>query len=119
MQSIMGALLTAGYAAVAARRSADSPNSSQVTNNVQSELTKSYDGAADIAKQYPQYSQQIVAGAKQLLRSRRPLGLRIRGHRSRARCDSRLLLLPQVQKEKSSLADYRRADSACGTQPAP
>ena len=65
MQSIMGALLTAGYAAAAAAAISSSPNSSQVTNNAQSELTKSYDGAAEIAKQYPQYSQQIVAGAKQ------------------------------------------------------
>jgi hypothetical protein len=32
---------------------------------VQSELTKSFDGAEDIAHQYPQYSQQILAAAKQ------------------------------------------------------
>ncbi|HVM65062.1 MAG TPA: MFS transporter [Acidimicrobiales bacterium] len=65
MQSIMGALLTAGYASAAAAAIAGSPQSGQINNNVQSELTKSFDGAADIAKQYPQYSQQIIAAAKQ------------------------------------------------------
>ena len=33
--------------------------------NVQSELTKSFDGAEDIAKQYPQQSQQILYAAKE------------------------------------------------------
>jgi len=65
MQSIMGALLTAGYAAAASKAIASSPNSDQVSQNVQSELTKSFDSAADIAKQYPQYSTQILSAAKQ------------------------------------------------------
>jgi MFS transporter, DHA2 family, multidrug resistance protein len=64
MQSIMGALLTAGYTAAASKALASAPNSSQVSTNVQSELTKSFDGAADIAKQYPQYSSQIISSAK-------------------------------------------------------
>ena len=65
LQSIMGALLTAGYAAAAGAAIAGSPQSSQVSANVQSELTKSFDSASDIAKQYPQYSKSIVAAAKQ------------------------------------------------------
>lgn len=65
MQSIMGALLTAGYASAAAGAIARSPQSSQVSASVQSELTKSYDGAVEIAKQYPQYSQSILVAAKQ------------------------------------------------------
>jgi hypothetical protein len=65
MQSIMGALLTAGYTAAAAQAVSSAPNSSQVNASVQSELTKSFDSAADVAKQYPQYSNQIVSGAKQ------------------------------------------------------
>jgi hypothetical protein len=64
MQSIMGALLTAGYAAAAAKAIAGSPSSSQVTASVQSELTKSYSSAADIARQYPQYSKQITQAAR-------------------------------------------------------
>jgi hypothetical protein len=65
MQSIMGALLTAGYAAAASAAISGSPQSSQVSSSVQSELTKSFDGATDIAKQYPQYANQIIAAAKQ------------------------------------------------------
>jgi len=65
MQSIMGALLTAGYAAAASAAIASSPNADQVSKNVQSELTKSFDSAADIAKQYPQYQQGIISGAKE------------------------------------------------------
>ncbi len=64
MQSIFGALLTAGYAAAAAAEIASAPSSAQVTASIQSELTKSFASAADVAAQYPQYSQQIIAGAK-------------------------------------------------------
>ena len=64
MQSIMGALLTAGYAAAARTAIAGSPQSASVTQSVQSELTKSFDGATAIAKQYPGYSKQIIAAAK-------------------------------------------------------
>jgi len=65
MQSIMGALLTAGYASAAATAIAGSPQSGQVSTSVESELTKSFDGAAEIAKQYPQYSKSIIAAARQ------------------------------------------------------
>ena len=65
LQSIMGALLTAGYAAAAAKDISSAPNSSAINANVQSELTKSFDSAADIAKQYPQYSNQIISAAKE------------------------------------------------------
>jgi MFS transporter, DHA2 family, multidrug resistance protein len=65
MQSIMGALLTAGYASAAAAAIAGAPRSSEVTASVQSQLTKSFDGAVGIAKQHPQYSEQIIAAAKQ------------------------------------------------------
>src|SRR6476619_5346472 len=62
MQSILGALLTAGYAAAATAALAGS--SKQVTDSVQSQLTKSLAGADDTAQQYPQYSSQITAAAK-------------------------------------------------------
>ena len=61
MQSIFGALLTAGYAAAAAAALAGAPPNSDLTTSVQNQLTMSYAGAADIAKQYPQYSTQIIA----------------------------------------------------------
>jgi MFS family permease len=64
MQSIFGALLTAGYATAAAAAISSSPNSGQINDNVQSELTKSFAGAEDVANQYPQYASQITAAAK-------------------------------------------------------
>ena len=119
MQSIMGALLTAGYAAAAAAAISSSPNSSQVTNNVQSELTKSYEGAADIAKQYPQYSQQIVAGAKQSFVHGDHWAFASGAIAVALGAILVFFFFPKFEKEKSLLADYRRVDSANGTQPAP
>ena len=64
MQSIFGALLTAGYAAAAAAAIVGAPNQQQITSGVQNELTKSFSSAADTAQRYPQYQQQITAAAK-------------------------------------------------------
>jgi hypothetical protein len=63
LQSIMGAFLTAGYAAAASAAIAASGKS--VSDNVQSELTKSFSSASDASKQYPASIQHdIVAAAK-------------------------------------------------------
>ncbi|HKA05376.1 MAG TPA: MFS transporter, partial [Acidimicrobiales bacterium] len=64
MQSIFGAVLTAGYASSFAATIAASPNASQVSSNVESELTKSFASAANTAQRYPQYASQITAAAK-------------------------------------------------------
>jgi MFS transporter, DHA2 family, multidrug resistance protein len=62
MQSILGALLTAGYAAAAAASIAGS--NKHITDSVQSQLTKSFGGAEAIAEQHPRYATQITAAAK-------------------------------------------------------
>jgi MFS family permease len=64
MQSILGALLTAGYASAASAAIGSAPNQAKINDNVQNELTKSFSSAADVASQYPQYSHQIIAAAK-------------------------------------------------------
>jgi MFS family permease len=64
MQSILGALLTFGYATAMTAAIASSPQKSQITTSVQNQLTKSFSSAADTASQYPKYSQQIVSAAK-------------------------------------------------------
>jgi DHA2 family multidrug resistance protein-like MFS transporter len=64
MQSIFGALLTAGYASAFTAAIAASPQKSQISAATQSELTKSFDSAANVAQQYPQYSQAITSAAK-------------------------------------------------------
>jgi hypothetical protein len=64
MQSILGALLTAGYAAAVSAAIASAPNGQDITDSVQTQLTKSFSSAENVAEQYPQYSTQIIAGAK-------------------------------------------------------
>jgi DHA2 family multidrug resistance protein-like MFS transporter len=64
MQSILGALLAAGYAAAFASAIAAAPNGQQVSDSVESQLTKSFAGAEAVGQQYPQYTSQITAAAK-------------------------------------------------------
>ena len=64
MQSIFGALLTAGYASAFVSAIGSSSDASKVTPQVQSELTKSFAGAEQAAQQYPKYADQITAAAK-------------------------------------------------------
>ncbi len=64
MQSILGALLTAGYAAATSAAIASSPNADKVNEQVEGELTKSFSSAADLAQQYPSHSTQIIEAAK-------------------------------------------------------
>ena len=64
MQSILGALLTAGYGAAVAAAIAASPQKDQITDRTATQLTKSFAGAEDLATQYPQYADAITAGAK-------------------------------------------------------
>ncbi|MEI7886179.1 MAG: MFS transporter [Actinomycetes bacterium] len=66
MQSILGALLTIGYATAfaAAITTAESSSQQQISDQVQSELEKSYSSAEAVAAQYPQYATQITSAAK-------------------------------------------------------
>lgn len=67
MQSIFGALLTAGYAASITAQIATAPQATQeqITDEIQAALTKSYASAATLAERYPDYQQQIIAAAQQ------------------------------------------------------
>jgi hypothetical protein len=64
MQSILGALLTAGYASAIGSAIASAPNKDKITDGVASQLQKSFDGAIAVAQQYPKYADQITAAAK-------------------------------------------------------
>jgi hypothetical protein len=67
MQSILGALLTAGYAkaVTSAIDSAPAAEQARITDSVQQELTKSFSSAAQTAERYPRYSSDIIAAAQQ------------------------------------------------------
>jgi MFS transporter, DHA2 family, multidrug resistance protein len=64
MQSIFGALLTAGYAASFSSQIAASPEAENVSEKVQNELTKSFSSAANTAEQYPEFAPQIINAAR-------------------------------------------------------
>ncbi|MGW0035201.1 MFS transporter [Gordonia sp. NPDC003376] len=64
MQSVLGAILTAGYAKALTETIHDSPNAAQVSSETQAALTKSFASAADLAERYPQYSEQIISAAR-------------------------------------------------------
>ncbi len=62
MTSIFGTLLTAGYASAFASKINNAPQ--QISASVESTLQKSFASASTLAQQYPQYSDQIITGAK-------------------------------------------------------
>lgn len=62
MTSIFGALLTAGYASAMGK--AISQSGKDVSASTQSALQLSYSSAADLAKEHPQYANQIISAAK-------------------------------------------------------
>lgn len=64
MQSIMGALLTAGFATAISKAIAAAPNKALVTSSVENALTKSFSSAASVAHQYPHYASAITSGAQ-------------------------------------------------------
>jgi EmrB/QacA subfamily drug resistance transporter len=64
MQSLLGALHTAGYAKAMGEAISSSPEASHVTTSVEGTLTKSFAGAADLASRYPKFSEPIVAAAQ-------------------------------------------------------
>src|SRR4051812_38077800 len=64
MQSILGALLTAGYASAVNKLIAGSPQASHITDSTQAALTKSFSSAANLASQHPANANAIIAGAK-------------------------------------------------------
>ena len=85
MQSILGALLTAGFATAVSKAIASAPNKARSRAASQNALTKSFSSAEAVAKQYPHYASAIIAAARVLVRVRRGLGLRRGDHRDRAR----------------------------------
>jgi EmrB/QacA subfamily drug resistance transporter len=64
MQSIFGALLTAGYASAFAAAINSDSKAANISSEVQSELTKSFSSAEAVAQQHPKYADQITAAAQ-------------------------------------------------------
>ena len=65
IQSVLGALLAAGYSAAMTAKIGSAPNKQQITSGIQAQLTKSFAGAQGIAQRYPSHASQIAAAAKE------------------------------------------------------
>ncbi len=66
LQSVFGALLTAGYATAFARELAGAPAAYQpAIDATQTELENSFASAVDTAQRYPRYAEQIVGAARE------------------------------------------------------
>ncbi len=115
MQSLFGALLTAGYAATAGTLIASSGK--DVSSSTQAELTKSFSSAADTASRYPASIQdQIIAGAKAAF---------LQGDQWAYTAGIVAVLLgatlvffmfPKREEERRLLAEYQAEDTAAGPE---
>jgi MFS transporter, DHA2 family, multidrug resistance protein len=112
MQSVFGALLTAGYASAIATSIATAPNQDEITDNVQAELTKSFASAESTAAQYPQYSQQITAAAKEAFLNGDQWAYTAGIVAVLLGAAVVFLLFPRKDEEDALLAAYRATDTA-------
>ncbi|MEM8618905.1 MAG: MFS transporter [Actinomycetota bacterium] len=114
MQSVMGALLTAGYGAAIAADVADAPPElqNQVTNDIARELESSFAAAELTAERVPIFSDQIVAAARVAF---------IDGANNAylAGCTAIVIgfvlvatVFPRHDRERELLAEYEAADEA-------
>jgi hypothetical protein len=119
MQSILGALLTAGYAAAFGATIANAPSADRelITDSVVHQLEKSFAGAADTAQRYPRYAGQITAAAKSAFLSG--------DHSAYAAGIGAILLgamlvfflFPKKDDEERLLAEYQSEDTSRFTPP--
>ena len=87
MQSIFGALLTAGYASAAAAAIASRRNGTGQRQRRRTSSRSRSPARRPSPQQYPQYASQIIAGGEAVVPRRRPVGVHGRHHRHR--CSAR------------------------------
>jgi MFS family permease len=112
MQSIFGALLTAGYAAAVSAAISSSPNKARVTTAVEGELEKSFSSAADTASRYPQYAKAIVAGARESFVKGDQWAYTAGIVAIALGAAIVLFLFPSKQREEELLTEYHELDTA-------
>ena len=111
MQSIFGALLTAGYAAAVAKAIAAAPDKAQITSSVQNQLEKSFSSAAAVAQQHPQYASAITAGARSAFLQGANWAYAVGIVATAIGIALVLFLFPGKGKEQELLAHYETVDS--------
>jgi MFS transporter, DHA2 family, multidrug resistance protein len=114
MQSILGALVTAGYASAIAAAIAAAPNRQEISDNVENQLTKSFAGAEEVAQQHPQYSSEITAAAKESFLDGADWAYTAGIVAILLGAAVVFFLFPKREAEKQLLADYHAEDTASG-----
>jgi DHA2 family multidrug resistance protein-like MFS transporter len=110
MTSIFGAVLTAGYAS--AMGQAIAASGQDVAATTQSMLQLSYASAADMATQYPQYGQQIIAAARSSFLDGSQLAYIAGLAAVLVGISVTYLLFPRKDEEKRLHVEYRAEDTA-------
>jgi DHA2 family multidrug resistance protein-like MFS transporter len=119
MQSILGALLTAGYSAAVASAIAAAPNGNQISNTTQDQLQQSFAGAENIAKLNPQYAKQIIAGAQSSFVDGADWAYLAGVVAILLGAVLVFFLFPKKEQEDRLLAQYQEEDTAPRPSPAP
>ncbi len=96
MQSVFGALLTAGYAAAAGAAIAASDKN--VTDSTQAQLTKSFAGAEDVAEQHPAVRRRHHLRRQDRVPPGRSVGVHRRPRRGDRRRRARVLHVPEARR---------------------
>jgi len=112
MQSILGALLTAGYASAVAGAVADSGRASEITAPTESQLQKSFAGAEAVARQFPDYAEQITAAARSSFIDGADWAYAAGIVAILLGAAIVALLFPGRDRERELLAEYEREDAA-------
>lgn len=112
MQSIFGALLTAGYATAMTAAIGASPQASTVTSQTESALTKSFASASELAAANPSYSAEILSAAKTSFLQGDDWAYAAGIVAVLAGAVLIFLLFPKREAERQLLADYAAQDRA-------
>jgi EmrB/QacA subfamily drug resistance transporter len=112
MQSLLGAVLAAGFAGAFGRLIAASPEASSVSAEVTQALQASYASALRVADQYPQYASEITAGATQSLLAGAFFAYLIGAVAIVVGAAVVAIFLPGFAREQELVAGYAREDAA-------
>ena len=112
MQSILGALLTAGFATAISKAIAQAPSKALITSSVENQLTKSFSSAEAVAKQHPHYSSAITAAAKSSFLSGADWAYAAGIIAVAIGAAVIWFLFPHREDEQRLLAEYHAADAA-------
>jgi len=116
MQSVLGALLAAGYASAFATKIAGSPQSGDISDATQNALMKSFSSAETLAQQYPSQSSAITAAAKSSFLDGADWAYTAGIVAILLGAAIVFFLFPNRDDEKRLLAEYHEQDSGPGTE---